>query len=239
MKLISNFRPRDWHQHHSNHVQSPSDGAPSLVSFSVSQLLNGDTYSSRRMETECILAPEYIIRQSAKYDPGEKYSKPFRKYLDSPLFSPEETEKLVSSPIFEKTREENKCLVPARVSHNNVVEVNIDTLPSNENHDERRRIEKIAVEAQIEIDQFSCSATRRQSSEIPFLHDVKTNPTGINLDTILADNVSYKSDTSRDQESRAGQNLSLSISGCPEMSDTSLINRILSSGKHLLTFCIH
>ena len=160
-----------------------------------------------------------------------------KKYLNSSsCYASEETEELArSSPIFVKTEEqENKSAILTAISHNNnASSVNIADLTLSENLNERRRIERIAVEAQIEIDQFSYKADRPK--EVPFLQDAKTNPTEINFDSILADNVSYRSDTSQSQSysQSHGQKISLSISGCPELSDGSLLNRILSSGKHL------
>ena len=158
-----------------------------------------------------------------------------KKYLNSSsCYASEETAELArSSPIFVKTEEENKSAILSAISHNSATNVNIADLTSSENLNERRRIERIAVEAQIEIDQFSYKADRPK--EVPFLQDAKTNPTEINFDSILADNVSFRSDTSHSQSysQSHGQNISLSISGCPEMSDASLLNRILSSGKQL------
>lgn len=230
-KYFSN-RSKDWHN---LACHSPSDHSPTLASFSVSQLLNGDSYSSGRLESGCILTPEFIISQSNKYLLNNKYSLPVKKYLNpSPCYASEETEELASSPIFVKTEEEeNKSTIVTSASHNNATAVNIADLTSSENLNERRRIERIAVEAQIEIDQFSYKADRPK--EVPFLQDAKTNPSEINFDSILADNVSYRSDTSQSQSYSQShrQNISLSISGCPELSDASLLNRILSSGKHL------
>ena len=124
------------------------------------------------------------------------------------------------------------CLLPLELSHNTAHNgreepVNIDLL-SNGNHDHAlRRIEKIAVEAQIEIDQFSHIQSDRPNQTVE--GGVKTNPSEINFDSILPDNTSEGSHTSHSNS--RGQNISLSLSGCPELSDVSLLNRILSSGK--------
>ena len=139
----------------------------------------------------------------------------------------------MSSPtIFDDIERKNKCFLPLEFSHNTAhngreAPVNIDLL-SNGNHDhELRRIEKIAVEAQIEIDQFSHIQSDRPSQTVE--GGVKTNPSEIHFDSILLDKTARGSDTSH-SDSR-GHNISLSLSGCPELSDVSIINHILSSGK--------
>ena len=139
----------------------------------------------------------------------------------------------MSSPtIFDEMERKNMCLLPLELSHNSAHNgreepVNIDLL-SNGNHDHAlRRIEKIAVEAQIEIDQFSHIQSDRPNQTVE--GGVKTNPSEINFDSILPDNTSEGSHTSHSNS--RGQNISLSLSGCPELSDVSLLNRILSSGK--------
>ena len=134
--------------------------------------------------------------------------------------------------IFNDMERKNKCLLPLEFSHNTTHNgrgppVNIDLL-SNGNHDhELRRIEKIAVEAQIEIDQFSHIQSDRPSQTVE--GGVKTNPTEINFDSILTDKADRGSDTSHSDFH--GQDISLSLSGCPESSNVSFLNRILSSGK--------
>ena len=141
----------------------------------------------------------------------------------------------MSSPtIFEEMERKNKCLLPLEFSHNTThngreAPVNIDLL-SNGNHDhELRRIEKIAVEAQIEIDQFSHIQSDRPSQTVE--GGVKTNPSEINFDSILPDKTAGGSDTSHPDF--GGQDISLSLSGIPgpELSDVSILNRILSSGS--------
>ena len=139
---------------------------------------------------------------------------------------------MTSPTLFDDMERKNKCLLPLEFSHNTghnrrEAPVNIDLL-SNGNHDhELRRIEKIAVEAQIEIDQFSHIQSDRPNQTVE--GGIKTNPSEINFDSILPDNTSEGSHTSHSNS--RGQNISLSLSGCPELSDVSLLNRILSSGK--------
>ena len=139
---------------------------------------------------------------------------------------------MTSPTLFDDMERKNKCLLPLEFSHNTghnrrEAPVNIDLL-SNGNHDhELRRIEKIAVEAQIEIDQFSHIQSDRPSQTVE--GGVKTNPSEINFDSILHDKTAEGSNTSHSDSH--GHNISLSLSGCPELSDVSILNHILSSGK--------
>lgn len=139
---------------------------------------------------------------------------------------------MTSPTLFDDMERKNKCLLPLEFSHNTghnrrEAPVNIDLL-SNGNHDhELRRIEKIAVEAQIEIDQFSHIQSDRPSQTVE--GGVKTNPSEINFDSILLDKTAEGSNTSHSDSH--GHNISLSLSGCPELSDVSILNHILSSGK--------
>lgn len=139
---------------------------------------------------------------------------------------------MTSPTLVDDMERKNKCLLPLEFSHNTghnrrEAPVNIDLL-SNGNHDhELRRIEKIAVEAQIEIDQFSHIQSDRPSQTVE--GGVKTNPSEINFDSILLDKTAEGSNTSHSDSH--GHNISLSLSGCPELSDVSILNHILSSGK--------
>ena len=165
--------------------------------------------------------------QALNAAPCDKFSQPFNKYLNSTFYSPEETEGLLVSPIFEKLEEKNKCSVPQRSSHNSVNNgrgVNIDLL-SNGNYAELRRIEKIAVEAQIEMDQFShsSSCSDRQSQ-------VRTNHSSELFSSILSDDQRGRSSSPATPPPRPG----------PDLSDTtSLLNQIVSSGNISRSRCLN
>ena len=177
----------------------------------MSQLLHGSSHP-----------PDYCSTRE-KYDaaavPCDEFSQPFNKYLHSTFYSPEETEGLLVSPIFEKLEEKNKCSVPQRSSHNSVNNgrgVNIDLL-SNGNYAELRRIEKIAVEAQIEMDQFSHTSSGSDTHS-----QVRTNPSSDLFSSILSDDQRGRGSSPATPPPRPG----------PDLSDTtSLLNQIVSSGN--------
>lgn len=193
-----------------------------MVSFSVSQLLNGDSYSSPKLPTECIHQDSFIC-QSTKYE-----SRSVRRILNESLYSQEEEtpDELASSPIFEKTdEEENNFSVSTSPA--------IQLQPRYSYQPNKNKIEKIAVEAQIEIDNCPFLQSSDRITEKPFLQDPQvtaSNPSQIDFDSILhteQDNgsLSHHSDISR---SSLDQNISLSCG----RSQASPLHRLLSLGTN-------
>ena len=123
-------------------------GDPSLLSFSVSQLLKRGVVGDG-----CVLSPEMILKHSSAFE-----TRPYGKYLNSSpsFYSQDDVEDFQTSPIFGKISEENTddssiCSVPSNLRHDEASKENIDF--SNKTYHQEKG--KISVEAKIEIDQIS------------------------------------------------------------------------------------